>query len=305
DRDAARPVARPRGPRGDLPHLLARAAQAPARAQHRRLDRAARHAHRRHDHRAVPRGVGLPQLPQAAQLDPDQRDHLFGQPHAGELPTRAVRHQLPHVVPQLGHRGALHHGDRHRDVGDRGLRAEPLQLPRQAGPDVGLPDHPDVPGGDPDRPHLHDHEPARAHRHQGVADHRLLHRGGAVLRLDAARLLRHHPQGARRGRGARRRRPVRHLLAGHPPARAARPRGHGVLHLPHRLGRGRLRHRLPADRGDAHPGRRAPAVRAAVQPPVGPADRRLDPHHAARRHRLLLHPEAPRRRPHRRRHQGL
>ena len=55
------------------------------------------------------------------------------------------------------------------------------------------------------------------------------------------------PKRARRGRGARRPRSVRHVLAGDPAAGPARPGGHGVLHLPHGVGRGRLRDRLHAD----------------------------------------------------------
>ena len=68
DRRAARPRARGPSPLGQR--------------------RAARHADRRHLHRAVPGAVDPAQLVQARQPDPDQRDHADRPPDPGELPRR-------------------------------------------------------------------------------------------------------------------------------------------------------------------------------------------------------------------------
>ena len=70
-----------------------------------------------------------------------------------------------------------------------------------------------------------------------------LHDRGAVLRLDAAGVLRHHPQRARRGGPAGRSRPVQDVLAAGPPPGPTRPGGDGVLHA-HGVGRGGLRQRI-------------------------------------------------------------
>ena len=87
----------------------------------------------------------------------------------------------------------------------------------------------------------------------------------------------------------------------------ARPgsRGHRVLHLPHRVGRGRVRVGLHPDGQPVHPGLRHAAVRAAVQPAVGvPHGRRGAGDHPGRPG-VLLRPAPPRLRPDRRRDEGL
>ncbi|CAA9393369.1 MAG: Maltodextrin ABC transporter, permease protein MdxG, partial [uncultured Nocardioides sp.] len=267
--------------------------------------RPARHADHRDVHRAVPGPVGAAELDQAGQRDPSLGDRALRQPDAGELPHRAHQHRLPRLVPQLGRGRRLHDAHRHQHVRVGRLRAEPLQLPRQARPDVGLPAHPDVPRGDPHRADLHDHGRAGAHRHQGLAGHRLLHRCRAVLRLDAPRLLRHDPARARRGGRAGRTGPLRHVLPDHPAARPTRARRHGVLHVPHRVGRGRVRHRVHAGKRPLHPGGRTAAVRASVQSSVGAPHGRRRADHRSGGGGVLLRPAPPRRRTHRWWHEGL
>ena len=206
--------------------LVRREAQAGAAAQVVRVAAPAR----RPDLRV--RDRGLPAL-----LDPDQLvqapagDRGLGHaldpaaPLAAlELHTRPHRRQphLPHVVLELDLGRVLHDDHRRLPRGDRGVRVLALPLPRlPAGADL-VPDRADVPGGDPDRPDLQHHPPPRPAQPEARARARLLHDGGAVLRLDAQGLLRHDPDLARGGGADRRADAVRDLLAHRDPAVAAR-----------------------------------------------------------------------------------
>jgi hypothetical protein len=104
---------------------------------------------------------------------------------------------------------------------------------------------------------------------------------------------------------ARRAGSVRDVLAGRPAVGEARDRRRRLLHVPHRLGRGRLRHRVHPDREEPHPRGRDAAVRAAVQPALGAAHPGRCDGHDSRGTGVLLRPAASGGRAHRRRHQGI
>ena len=101
------------------------------------------------------------------QRDPAARDRALHQPDPGQLPDVLTETDFPTWFLNSVIVAAFTMVIGIAMSATTGYALSRFNFPGKRGADVGLPAHPDVPGGDPDRADLHDHGEPRADRHQG------------------------------------------------------------------------------------------------------------------------------------------